>query len=118
MKTFKRCLMLMLVVLMLLSLAVPAFAVEVEPYGAIRRCPQCITGIVSIYESRRHAYDEFLLCIHGTVGFDVYAVYEVTIRESCDTCNYSSERIGYERVFKYCVENDRLSLHISVLFSP
>ena len=98
----KRCLMRMLVVLMLLSLAAPAFAVEVEPYGVVRPCSKCPTGTVSTYESRRYAHDESFPCEHGKDGFDFYAVYEVTIRESCDTCDYSSERTYEEHVFKYC----------------
>lgn len=102
MKMFKRCLMLMLVVLVLLSLAAPAFAAEVEPYGVVRHCPQCAYGTVSRYESRSYAHDEYFSCIHGKDGFDVYAVYEVTIRESCDTCNYFSERTYDEHVFLYC----------------
>ena len=98
----KRCLMRMLVVLMLLSLAAPAFAVEVEPYGVVRRCTKCMTGTVSMYESRRYAHDEYFPCSHGRAGNDVYAVYEVIIRESCDTCDYSSERKHDEHVFKRC----------------
>lgn len=102
MKTLKRCLMLMLVVLMLLSLAAPAFAVEVEPYGVVRRCSKCMTGTVSMYESRSYEGETRSNCEHGKEGYDVYAIYEVTIRESCDTCDYSSVSKNNERVFQRC----------------
>ena len=81
---------------------IPAFATEVEPYAVTRHCTECAAGTVTMYESRRYEHDETFPCDHYARGEDVYAVYEVTIRESCDSCSYSSEYSYEDHVLRYC----------------
>ena len=102
MKTLKRCLMLMLVVLMLLSLAAPAFAVEVEPAALVRRCTECKTDTVTTIERRSYIREYPTRCSHYLLGSDLYALYQVEILESCDNCSYSSQDSYKESVFLEC----------------
>lgn len=103
MKTLKKCVMIMLVALMLLSLAAPAFAIE--PRAVVRPCSQCSGGMVTKTESRRYVRSYNQTCAHGGVGFDTYDIYTVTIRESCDNCSYSSEQTIEEHVLVRCPKN-------------
>ena len=96
MKTLKKCVLIMLVALMLLSLAAPAFAMESR--AVVRPCSQCSGGVVTKTESRRYVSSYRQTCSHGGVGFDIYDIYTVTIRESCDSCSYSSEQTIKEHV--------------------
>lgn len=103
MKTFKKCVLIMLVALMLLSLAAPAFAMESR--AVVRSCSQCSGGLVTRTESRRYESSYYQTCAHGGVGLDKYDIYTVTIRESCNNCSYSSEEIIEEHVLVRCPKN-------------
>ena len=52
MKTLKKCVLFMLVALMLLSLAAPAFAMESR--AVVRPCSQCSGGVVTKTESWKY----------------------------------------------------------------
>ena len=86
----------------------PVFAAElsVSPYALERSCQNCGTGSVRTYTSREYEHDEKFACSHGVSnGYDVYSVYEVTERSSCNNCSYSSERTWHEHVKKYRPHN-------------
>lgn len=90
-------------VAMLLLLAVPALAAEVRT--VVRQCPNCTSGTVSQHTTRVYQHDETFPCSHGGSGKDTYAVYEVKITESCDSCSYRYNNSYEDHVLKYCPAN-------------
>ena len=103
MKTLKKCVLIMLVALMLLSLAAPAFAMESR--AVVRPCSQCSGGVVTKTESWKYESSYYQSCTHGRGGLDQYDIYTVTIRESCDNCSYSSEEVFDVHLLVSCPKN-------------
>ena len=101
-KTMKRCLLLALAALLLLTLAAPALAVEAEPTALVRHCTECGTGTVTTRVERTYIYSEYRECEHYPSGNDVYDVYLVEYTESCDSCSYSANWINQSEEYGYC----------------
>ena len=92
MKNLKqKCLRVLGVGALMMSLCVPVMAATetIGTYGLCRACTKCQYGTVHTYTTRKYEHDEKFTCTHGGNGYDAYKVYEVTVRNSCDTCAYS-----------------------------
>lgn len=100
MRKLRTILTAILCVTMLLSLAAVASATETR--AVVLQCPSCSTGSVYTYTSRAYEHDEYFPCSHGLSGSDIYKVYEVTVRGSCNNCSYSTSDSYEDHVFSYC----------------
>ena len=86
----------------------PVFAAgtSVSPYALSRSCQECGIGNVTTTTSRINEHIEKFSCSHGaSPGEDVYNVYEVLERSSCDNCSYSSERTWHMHDRVSCPNN-------------
>ena len=102
MKKTTRVLAFVLCLCMLMAMSVTAFAAD--PRAMVRNCSKCGVGKVTTYTSRQYEHPErFNDCRHGfSNGYDIYDVYCVTIRESCDSCSYSYETHYDDHVLVAC----------------
>lgn len=103
MKALMRLVTCIICMAMLFSLTMPALAVEER--AAVRQCPNCSTGTATQHTTRVYQHDETFNCSHGGSGKDTYAVYEVTIIESCNSCSYRYSYSYEDHVLKYCPAN-------------
>ena len=86
--------------MMLITSAISAVAAT--PYAVGTPCMECRVGNVTMTTSRVYEHDERFPCAPTGDGYDWYAAYEVTVRESCDNCSYSTSRVYTDHVFLYC----------------
>lgn len=101
MKKVRKTLAFVLCMCMLMAMSVAAFAAE--PRAMVTKCSRCGVGKVTTYTSRAYEHDEHFDCVHGyNNGSDVFAVYCVTVRESCDSCSYSYQYKYDDHVLKSC----------------
>lgn len=100
MKYLKKVVPVWLVITIMLSFSMVAFAADT--YSVSRPCPKCEVGSTSEHKTRVYQHDETFTCRHGGSGRDVYGVYEVTITESCNRCNYRYTYSYEQHVLKYC----------------
>lgn len=103
MKALRKFITCFVCIAMLLSLAMPAFAAETR--AVVRQYPNCTTGTAYQHTTRVYQHDETFSCSHGGNGKDTYAVYEVKITESCDSCSYRYSYSYEDHVLKYCPAN-------------
>lgn len=69
----------------------------------VYQCPECLEGAVyDLPDIRKYEHDETFPCSHGLSGVDVYAVYEVTVRKSCNRCSYEYNYSYEDHVLTSC----------------
>lgn len=100
MKSLKKFIACFVCIVMLLALGVPTFAAE--PRTFVRECTKCESGTVYQHTSRVYQHDEIFPCSHGGRGNDTYAVYEVKVVESCDSCSYRYSNSYEDHILKNC----------------
>lgn len=76
-----------------------------SPYVVGRLCTACRVGNVSMTTTRVYQHDESFPCTHSGAGYDVFEVYEITVRENCDNCSYGTTYSYEDHVLKYCSSN-------------
>lgn len=100
MKNTKRIIPLFICLAIVFTLSMTAFAEETR--SAARPCPQCNTGTAYQHTTSVYQHDESFPCRHSGSGTDVFAVYEVSVVESCNKCSYRYSYSYENHVFKYC----------------
>lgn len=95
------------VVVLMMAFCLPVMAAtgSVGTYGLVRACSKCQYGTVHTYTTRIYKHDEKFTCTHGGNDYDVYKVYEVIIRNSCDTCAYSETESYHVHELSACPAN-------------
>lgn len=97
MKRAKTFVSLAVCLVLILSMAIPAFAAS--PRILVSHCPKCITGTIQTTTTRKYEHDESFPCEHDLDGYDLYSVYEVVTTDRCNSCSY--ERVYNNTVHEF-----------------
>lgn len=67
-----------------------------EPRYNVWDCPSCGKGNMTEQTTTEAHHADTVNCTHYPYGFDLYIVYQETVRQVCDSCGYSElDRVSY-----------------------